>query len=243
MTSFPKLIAIIDDQAAQLSLLSSLVSAWSAHSKIPVKIKTFPSAEAFLFDYAENKTYDLALIDIQMEGMDGVSLAKELRRQSSFIAMVFITGTSEYMQEGYDVAALHYLLKPVNEEKLHGCLTKSLAVTTVAKTPMLCTSADGEALRIIQESILYIEAKAHNTIIQTLSAKHEVRSSFSELEKQLSHSLFVKCHRSYIAGLGYISKIGKSGLTMENGAVLPISRSLFKLVNNKFVGYYAATGE
>ena len=120
------LTAICDDNAADLNDLSNLLSLWAADRGITVTIDRFPSAESFLFHYVEVKNYDLLLLDIEMGAMDGVTMAKRIRKDDESVQIVFITGYSDYIAEGYDVAALHYLMKPVNRDKLFSVLDRAL---------------------------------------------------------------------------------------------------------------------
>ncbi len=69
---------------------------------------------------------DILLLDIEMGAMDGVTLAKTLRKENDTLQIVFLTGYSDYISEGYEVAALHYLLKPVQKEKLFSVLYRAL---------------------------------------------------------------------------------------------------------------------
>lgn len=80
--------------------------AWSKASTNIVKIKTFPSEEAFLFYYPEMKKLDILLLDIEMNGMNGVELAKKIRRENSLVQIIFITEFSHFVYEGYEVSAL-----------------------------------------------------------------------------------------------------------------------------------------
>ena len=75
-------IAICDDNPADSGYLSKLLDIWSLRQDIQLKMETFTSAEAFLFRYAENKYFDIILLDIEMKGMDGVTLAKQVRREN-----------------------------------------------------------------------------------------------------------------------------------------------------------------
>jgi hypothetical protein len=72
-------------------------------------VQAFESAEAFLFSYAEDKDYDILLLDIQMKNMSGIDLAREIRKDNEMLQIIFITGLTDYIAEGYDVSALHYL--------------------------------------------------------------------------------------------------------------------------------------
>ena len=99
-------IAICDDEAADRAFLSSLVKKWGSAKEAAVRVREFTSAENFLFHYAENKEYDILLLDIEMGDMDGISMAKKLRQDNHTIQIVFVTGYSDYIAEGYEVEAL-----------------------------------------------------------------------------------------------------------------------------------------
>lgn len=104
-------IAICDDCEADRIYISAEVSKWAKASHKNVNIRTFSSAESFLFCYSAEKDFDILLLDVEMGDMDGVTLAKTLRKENDSVQIVFITGYSDYISEGYDVAALHSLKK------------------------------------------------------------------------------------------------------------------------------------
>ena len=110
-------IAICDDEQAEIDYLSTLVNQWASRKGVAIQLNEFPSAESFLFAY-EGQHTDILLLDIEMGGMDGVTLAKKIRLMNKEVQIIFVTGYMEYIADGYDVEALHYLLKPVSEEKL-----------------------------------------------------------------------------------------------------------------------------
>ena len=118
-------IAICDDSQHDAEYVLSLLTNWANKNQIAIQTECFPSAESFLFHYAEDKTYDILLLDIEMGKMDGVTMAREIRRDNQTVQIVFITGYSDYISEGYEVAALHYLMKPVNEQKLYAVLDRA----------------------------------------------------------------------------------------------------------------------
>ena len=118
-------IAICDDSDADRQYVFDMVKAWAEASGHTVQVDSFPSAESFLFRYEEENDYDILLLDIEMGGMDGVSMAKRIRRENAAVQIVFITGYSDYIAEGYEVAALHYLMKPVSRDKLFAVLDRA----------------------------------------------------------------------------------------------------------------------
>ena len=111
-------ISVCDDERAEITYLTNLTRKWAEIRGISAHFSTFESAESFLFSYEDDKSTNLLLLDIQMKEIDGVELARRIRADNEAMQIIFITGYSDFMAEGYDVSALHYLMKPVNENKL-----------------------------------------------------------------------------------------------------------------------------
>ena len=106
-------VAIVDDSNIDAEYVQSILNAWAQERQAGVQAKRFVSAENFLFHYADDKAWDILLLDIEMGAMDGVTMAKQVRKDNEAVQIVFITGYSDYIAEGYEVSALHYLMKPV----------------------------------------------------------------------------------------------------------------------------------
>ena len=152
-------IAVCDDSAADRSYVLSMVRGWAARAGHAVQLDDFPSAESFLFRYAEEGDYDILLLDIEMGAMDGVTMAKELRKNNDTMQIIFITGYSDYISEGYEVAALHYLMKPVQEEKLRSVLGRAAEKLAKNET-VLKLEAGGEMVRVPIYQIRYAAGRA-----------------------------------------------------------------------------------
>ena len=232
-------IAICDDSDADRQYVLNMVHAWAASAGHVVHTDTFTSAENFLFRYAEDKDWDILLLDIEMGAMDGVSLAKKIRQNNEAVQIVFITGFADYISEGYEVAALHYLMKPVKQDKLFAVLDR--AVAAMQKTErMILLPVGGEMLRLPVSRVQYVEAFSHTVAIITGTDAIQVKIPISEVEKMLGDG-FIRCHRSYLVGLKHIARLSKSEVILDSGKSLPLSRSAAPLVHKAFVSYY--TGE
>ena len=230
-------IAIIEDEKAQSDLTQKLVSLWAVQNKIQVNIKCFSSAESFLFDYEGNNDYSGLLVDIQMDGIGGIKLAKHLRETGDEIPIVFITGLSNYISAGYDVSALHYLLKPIKQEKLFACLDKIYKITSTIKQYIIIQS-DDITIKLMQDDIISLESQKHSTIVTCKDQKYESKIGINLLQESLAAPDFIKCHRSYVIGLKHINSIKKYEAIMTNKDVIPISRRLYNDVYNKFIQYH-----
>ncbi len=229
-------IAICDDEPAQIAYLRRLVDAWAEARGVWLTVAGFASAEAFLFAYEADKGFDLLLLDIQMGGMDGVSLARELRGQGERLQLAFVTGFPDHMAEGYEVAALHYIMKPVSEAKLFSLLDRARENMTRARRSVLFDAADG-VLRIYEEDIFYLEAFVHAVEVHTRQGKHAVRASIGEAQALLSDA-FIRCHRSYLVNLQAVKSITKNDVVLDNDTKVPLSRRLYGDVNQAFIRYY-----
>ena len=117
-------LAICDDEILQLELLKHHVAKWASDKGINTNIELFQSAEAFHFQWLENFSYDIILLDIQMPELSGMELAKLIREKDEHIEIIFVTAIADYIGQGYDVDAINYLIKPISEEKLRKCLNK-----------------------------------------------------------------------------------------------------------------------
>ena len=206
-------IGICDDNQVDTDYVTSLVSAWAEREQISVTCKTFPSAESFLFQYEDEKDYDILLLDIEMGQLNGMELARKIRQENVGVQIVFITGYPDYMSQGYDVTALHYLLKPICGEKLGEVLTK--AVSFLAKQPRsIIFDLGKESLRLLAEDIFYGEAQGHYIVLHTKSGEYRIRMTISELENKLGEG-FYKCSRSFVVGLKYVRRITKTAVVLE----------------------------
>ena len=229
-------ITICDDERTEIAYLTALVTKWSDMRGRTMRLSDYETAESFLFVYEEDKMTDILLLDIQMRGMDGMELARQIRYDNDAMQIVFITGFPDFVAEGYDVSALHYLIKPVKEDKLFEVLDKAAERLAKPEQTLLVQAADKTA-RIPLSDILYVEAFAHNVVIQTKTAMIETRANIGEIEKSIGDA-FVRCHRSYIVGLRHIRSITRTEVVLDSGKTIPLSRRLYTEVNLAFIEYH-----
>ncbi len=225
-------IAICDDSDADRQYISDIVSRWAEDKGHTVQISFFSSAENFLFHYAEKKDYDILLLDIEMGAMDGVAMAKKLRLDNDTVQIVFITGYSDYISEGYEVAALHYLMKPVKEDKLFSVLDR--AVDKLSKNEkVLNFEIGGEMVRIPVYQIRYADVSGNYVTIHACDDL-TVKMTLGELEKELDDRFF-RMGRSAIVNLTQISRVTKTEIKLNDGVTLPLPRGAYEGVNRAII--------
>lgn len=225
-------IAVCDDSAADRDYIISLVQAWAEGAGHRVRISAFASGEGFLFQYAEEKDFDILLLDIEMGGVDGVSLARQLRRDNEAIQIVFITGYSDYIAEGYDVAALHYLMKPVNREKLLAVLDRALEKRRQEER-CLNLEASGEMVRIPFYDIRYLDVHQNYVTVHSKEA-YTVKRTLGDFEKELDDR-FCRVGRSLIVNLKFIRRVTRTEVRLSDGTVLPLPRGAYEPLNRAII--------
>lgn len=232
-------IAVCDDREEDWKYLTSIAHRWAEERKHTIELKTFSSAENFLFHYTEQPNFDILLLDIEMPGMNGVELAQNVRRGNDRIQIIFITGFPDFIAEGYEVSALHYLMKPVTYDKLSEVLCRAAEKLKKTEKPILL-SVNGEIRRIPTDQIISVEAFAHTCVITTTDSALETKTNITAIEKILDEAAgsFVRCHRSYIVGVRYIKSLSKTDITLDDGTKIPLSRGNYQTVHQAFIHYF-----
>lgn len=225
-------VAICDDAAADRDYLQTLVKRWAADRGHRVELTLYPSAESFLFRYAEDKDVQILLLDIEMGPMDGVSLARTLRKENDAVQIVFITGYSDYIADGYEVEALHYLMKPVKEEKLFAVLDRAVEKLHSNQRTLLL-ELPGEVVRLPVYQIRSAEVQGNYV---TIHARTDctVKMTLSELEAQLDNNFF-RLGRSALVNLGCVARVSKTAVTLNDGTVLPLPRGAYERINRAII--------
>lgn len=225
-------IAICDDSAADRDYLAGLARRWAGQRLHTVQLALYPSAESFLFAYAEDKTVQILLLDIEMGQMDGVTMARTLRKDNDGVQIVFITGYSEYIADGYEVEALHYLMKPVDENKLFSVLDRA-ADKLCRNEQVLTLELSGETVRLPVYQIRYAEVQGNYVTVHAKS-DYTAKMTLSELETRLDDSFF-RLGRSALVNLGYVARVTKTAVTLNDGSVLPLPRGAYDRINRAII--------
>ena len=148
-------IAICDDEAGQTEKLTTMVSGWADRTGHSVLVQKFASAEEFLFEYGGGNLFDILLLDVEMHSINGIALAKHIRLTDRRAEIIFVTSHVEFIGEGYEVDALHYLLKPVKKEKLSKVLDRAIQRLSAVPASVII-QCGGELVKLAEDDILYL---------------------------------------------------------------------------------------
>ena len=229
-------IAVCDDNETDQAYVIGFLNTWAQQNNRATEVHSFASAEEFLFQYADEKDYHVLILDIEMGKMNGVELARKLRMGNSELQIVFVTGFPDFIAEGYDVDAIHYLMKPLERDRFYKAMDKAIERIRLVE-PYIILQEKGETLRLNLRNILYAEVFSHSCVIHTTGGSIEQKVSITELEKSFGEQ-FVRVHRSYLVNLERVKQIGKTEIVLENDEIVPLSRRKYNEVNLAFIRYF-----
>jgi two-component SAPR family response regulator len=142
-------IAICDDDTNMQQRLTDVIEDWAAARKVETAIFRYPSAEAFIAAWPEDVLFDLVFLDIQMKSMSGIELAHYIRKTDKNMMIVFVTSFSQYSLKGYDVNALHYLIKPLSPAKLLPIMDKAYTIWNSRREAMVVVSNENAQMKLL----------------------------------------------------------------------------------------------
>ncbi len=228
-------LVICDDDPADTAYVTGLLDVWRKRAGVTMEVLAFPTAEALLFAWEEQGDMDILLLDIEMGEMSGVQLARHLRQMGARMQIIFITGYMDYIAEGYDVEALHYLLKPVTQERFGEVMDRAMERMKTREHMLRLALGDGVVQLPLYE-IRYLEVLRNYTTIHAAEA-FSVKRSLNELEGELDES-FYRIHRSYIVNLRFIRRVTRTEVILKDGTALPLSRRQYESLNQAVIAYF-----
>lgn len=233
-------IIILEDLAPEAAFLKRHLADWSDLNKIDLEIEEYSSGEEFfrLNPVITSSISTVFFLDIQMGGMNGIKVARQLRAEGYHGPLIFLTAFREYVFEGYDVHAMNYLLKPVQREPLFLCLDE--IATSLSGNAYLYRNKQ-DIVRIPYAEILTFTASLHYVDILTTSG---VFCQYSNLNQILEHlpKEFIRVHRSCIVNMAHIHQITGSTIILSNHMSTVIGKTYLKKVTEAFINYSTRFG-
>ena len=241
-------IGICEDDDTQRKNLRLLVQEWGMKKELKLSFSLFQDCESCWFEWSEHMNLDVLLLDIDLGNgcLNGMELARKIRERDKRVKIIFITALAEYMGQGYDVNAFHFLIKPIDEYKLTQVLDRALEKMEKQESYLLLE--DETQTQLIPVShILYVEAFSHSTVLYLYEDGKvhfiEKKIGMKEIESRLSQQDFFRCHRSYLVSLMHIRRIQKNQVLLRGDVSLPISRAREKALYLAFLEYHKQMGD
>lgn len=215
-------IAICEDDLSQLNYLKNCIEDIFKEIETDAEILIFNSGKEMIKNNLEE--IDIFFLDIQMDELNGMDVAKILRRDDNNAEIIFVTAIVDYIQEGYKVRAYRYLLKPIKIEDIREHLLSCIKDISKKRADFVLLKAKGEIYKISVNKIAYIEVIVRDIIVHTVEGeKYTTKNSMDNIEKSLKQYNFFRCHKSYLINIDYLQTIQKN-IAIVSGEEVPISR-------------------
>ncbi|HIR07448.1 MAG TPA: response regulator transcription factor [Candidatus Pullichristensenella stercoripullorum] len=231
----PLRLAICDDEPMDCALVAQMSREILGAEGVEAELSAYPSAAELLRAIRAGRAFHIFLLDVMMEGMDGMELAAALRAGHEDAAIIFISSNREMALRGYEVAAARYLAKPLDREKLREALLYCCAAHARRRALALPT-ADGQT-RVDPSAILYVEAWERGVRLDLGGEKLEAKIPISQIAAMLPEGQFAYCHRTLLVNLACVRHVRYCELELKNGERLPISKYRLAQFKSEFLKY------
>lgn len=205
------------------------------------EIKGVPSGEALL---SGGDSPDLLLLDVSMGETDGIETARRLRARGCAAVIVFITGVRESVFEAFDVGAFHYLLKPVDEEKLKEVLERAVGEieqkNASEKRCLLIRTRD-KTVTVGADEIYYLENEMRKIAVHTKNGIISFYGAMSRAEEQLGADFF-RCHRGYLVNMAHIAEYDSGSILLENGETICMAKDKYREFVKRYLRFLRGKG-
>ncbi|MEG2521114.1 MAG: LytTR family DNA-binding domain-containing protein [Christensenellaceae bacterium] len=226
-------IAVCDDLPKDRKHLLSMLGEYLDRNNIYAEMNEFSSGETFLS--SDTASYQLVFLDIFMTGINGMETAKKLCFENPHALVVFQSTSRDFAAEAFSISALHYLIKPVDKEKLNTVLDKFFKHYYSVRTVTVKVGRIDE--NIYFSDILFIEAKNKKTVIHTKHGNLESSTPLFELEECLPNSDFCKPIRWALVSMREIINMPEDKIELSDGTMITISRSNRENIKKRFSDY------
>ncbi|WP_322203625.1 LytR/AlgR family response regulator transcription factor [Acutalibacter intestini] len=220
-------VAICDDEVVFIDKISELLQKYAKKKKFNFQLHTFSDPSALQDEIIDGSVYDIYFLDVEMPGLDGFSLAKQIKTSHPLVPILFLTSHIEMSREGYKVDALRYVSKLSLNEELIEALDAALAEAEKAEKNFLTVTYYHDIVRIPYDEILYVQRVMRYLEIHT-SRQGIVNTGrgIKEIFKKIGDERFVFISRSCFVNLDHVQQLSQAFIEMDTDESLPISRKM-----------------
>ena len=227
-------IVLCEDQIQHQKTIEKFLQEILEENNTEYNLRIYKSGEELLNDYPKN--VDIFILDIQMEKINGMDVARKIREiDKNKPEIIFTTSLVEYIQEGYEVRAYRYLLKPIKYEDLKKHILSCIDEVINKKDKFILIENKNETYKINIEEITYIEIQRKDMSIHTESKVYETKMTMDRIEKELKNYKFYRCHKSFLVNIDYVENIKQYVAILDNKEEVSVSRHRFKDFKHKFL--------
>lgn len=236
-------IVICDDNRDDLLKIEELILKYrEQHPGTDFELDKFSDA-VLLHQRIQEKVYaDIYILDMMMDGMNGIDLGLEMRKGGSDSEIIYITLSDDFALEAYGVHACRYLLKPIGEKDFFEALDHAFSSIRAREDAFFLIKTRDGLESAAYSRIEYVENSSRTLTVYLADGRYVrsifIRKSFDdEIRSLVNDRCFVQVHKSFVINLKYVWKLGQGSVVMESGREVPVSKSRMADVKREYLAY------
>lgn len=170
----------------------------------------------------QNQRFQLLFLDIEMPGLNGLSLLKSLSQRP---AVVITTAYRDFAVESFELEVLDYLVKPFSFARLQQTMDKFQRLQGATREEYIFLKIDKQLLQVMKRDILYIESRKDYVKVVTTTGEYLCHLTLTELTAKLGEEQFFRAHRSFTVALDKIERF-RDNCIYIGGKIIPVSREM-----------------
>lgn len=215
------IINICDDDKNQRAALRKVIERSLQLQGIEYKIQEYDSGETLLRGLSSGEP-EMLFLDIEMGGINGMEAARELRKKYKNTVIIFVTAYPDFVFQGYEVHAFHYILKPYKEEKIQEVFQLALNEAGLMQEQYYQIELKSGTKKLLLKNVHYFKSDRKKITAVSENGPEEFYGKLSDIEAEMP-DYFVRIHNRYLVNLNFVSKVGSTECVCA-GEELPVSR-------------------
>lgn len=235
-------IALVEDDPMYRAQLEEYLERYSRESGEKLSVRAFGDGDEIALNYRA-EYYDIILMDIQMQYMDGMTAAMEIRKVDDEVVIIFITNMTQYAIKGYAVDALDFVVKPISYYAFSQCIDRAIGRMRRRARRFLYVAGKNGGQKLEHSRILYVEVDGHHLIYHMANGSTvDAAGTMKEVEESLNSEAFFRCNKCYLVNLEHVDGV-EGNDAVVGGKPVQLSRSKKKAFLDALNNYINEVGK
>lgn len=226
-------IAICDDEQIYIDNIAEHLNIFSAENNIDFEKSIFTSSADIL---ASDIRFDIAVLDVEMDNINGIKLGSELRKRNPHIILIYVTAYRKYLDDALNLNAVRFFEKPLDSQRFYRGLHD--AVKRIDNTSISFYLKDQELTeRISAQDIIFVEIEKRKTKVVIRDKEYHSDHHISFWQDKLTSTIFISPHKSYIINFNYVTAYERNYVILDERYKVNIARNKQADFYRKFMQY------
>lgn len=216
-------IAICDDEKFFRETIINYLLTFQIEAN-DISVFEFENGENLISAYKKGKKFDIVFLDIEMDGITGIEVGKQIREFEKNVIFIFTTSHTEYISDAFRLNAFQFLVKPINQEDFNNEMKR--AINTINQNKKKYIIKSDNKIEVIEIcDIIYIEIFGRKLVVHTVKKNFEITGRLKDEFDKLKSFGFIRCHKSIFVNMDYIQSIENKSIVLTSNNAIALSRN------------------